>query len=138
MPTAHQDVISFNNRGSSFQQHVPVSDVATPKDNTRSASTTQDQPPRAILLTISLLYTQVQILNREGEEWWDSPLKRQQRRAWLEACNTKALTDLQVINRKVTDMIADMEALLGRFVRWTLRLHDGLEGLDAALKATEG
>lgn len=109
-----------------------------PKIKSEPESTTQNQPPRAILLTISLLHTHFEILSPEREEWWASPLKKQQRRAWLEACNSKALTDLQVINKKVTDMVADMEALLGRFVRWNLRLDDGLEGLEAALKAAEG
>ena len=83
--------------------------------------------------TISLLNRHLQSLSIAREEWWNSPAKREQRREWSEAGDQKKLTELQVINQKTTEMIAEMEVVLGRFVRWNLNMNDGLDGLEKAL-----
>lgn len=146
MPSTHAEIMAFFQRTRPTATSSNSSSVAIPLASTASGTSTQmlvesmsqfsmiDRTPFSLLEMLSLLKLQLQLLSTAREDWWDSPVKTIQRREFVEVCDQKKLTSQQVVNNKTRDMIADMEALLGRFVRCPLGVKEGLVDLDGPIE----
>ncbi|KAB2580632.1 hypothetical protein DBV05_g833 [Lasiodiplodia theobromae] len=70
--------------------------------------------------TTVLIRTNLDLLDKERDEWWKA--RAQLRRQLTEAGDEEKLKTLQLINNGVTDMMRDMRARLGVWVRWSLEV----------------
>ncbi|KAI7626667.1 hypothetical protein KC346_g1140, partial [Hortaea werneckii] len=107
-----------------------VQTIHTDYEANKSHCTTKETIPEDLLENLRLLSLALEQLDRDREEWWYSPEKKEQRRRLEREGQDRKLTELQKINNAAATMVEGMQAKLGGFVKWSLGMNGGIWELE--------
>ncbi|KAI7160456.1 hypothetical protein KC349_g3423 [Hortaea werneckii] len=107
-----------------------VQTIHTDYEANKPQCTIKETIPEDLLENLRLLSLALEQPDHDGEAWWYSPEKKEQRRRLEGEGQERKIVELQKINNAATAMVEGMQAKLGLFVKWSLGMNGGIWELE--------